>query len=199
MGASEDKLDDKVLDEVQESGNEDSDSDSASTEFEATDSVADEGALDELEQARQDAGEARDQALRAVAEMENVRRRSEQEIGKARKFAVEAFATELLQVKDSLDLAANVSLDDSQDDVVKGMAEGLSLTLKQLDGVFEKFGIQTVSPAAGDKLNPELHQAMVLQPSTDVEPNHILNVVQKGYTLNDRLLRAAMVIVAKVP
>jgi len=112
---------------------------------------------------------------------------------------VESFATELLQVKDSLDLAANVDLEGQQGDVVKGMSEGLSLTLKQLDSVFEKFGIETVSPETGDKLNPELHQAMALQPSDEVAANHILNVIQKGYSLNGRLLRPAMVIVAKAP
>ena len=198
MGASEDKLDDIAQDETETSVVEEAASAAEATQETNPESI-DEAELNELELAQKEAADARDQALRAVAEMENVRRRSEQEISKARKFAVEGFATELLQVKDSLDLAANVSLDDSQDDVVKGMAEGLSLTLKQLDSVFEKFGVETITPENGEKLNPELHQAMALQPSDEVEANHILSVIQKGYTLNGRLLRAAMVIVAKAP
>ena len=198
MGASEDKLDDIAQDETETSVAEVA-ANAAESNQETNPESIDEAELNELELAQKEAADARDQALRAVAEMENVRRRSEQEISKARKFAVEGFATELLQVKDSLDLAANVSLDDSQDDVVKGMAEGLSLTLKQLDSVFEKFGVETITPENGEKLNPELHQAMALQPSDEVEANHILSVIQKGYTLNGRLLRAAMVIVAKAP
>ena len=200
MGVSEEKLDQELGSQDVESGLNEAASDEMQSPSEAGAAQGpDEAALDELEQARQEAEAAKDQALRAVAEMENVRRRSEQEISKARKFAVEGFASELLQVKDSLDLAANVDLGDRDDDVVKSMAEGLTLTLKQLDGVFEKFGIATVEPEPGEKLDPELHQAMALQPSDSVSPNHILNVIQKGYTLNGRLLRAAMVIVAKAP
>lgn len=153
----------------------------------------------ELEAVLAELAEAREQLLRARAEAENTRRRAEQEISKSRKFAVEAFAAELLSVKDSLDLAAGVDLGDRDDDVVRSMHEGLTLTLRQLDGAFEKFGIAAVEPAAGEKLNPELHQAMSLQESSEVAPNHVLHVVQKGFTLNDRLLRPAMVIVAKAP
>ncbi len=155
--------------------------------------------LAELESAQEALAEARDEALRARAEMENVRRRAEQEIAKARKFAVEGFASEMLQVKDSLDLAANVSLEGVESAVVQNMHEGLALTRRQLDSVFEKFGIATVDPDAGEKLNPDLHQAMSVQESADVPPGHILQVIQKGFTLNDRLLRPAMVIVAKAP
>ncbi|MCZ7600474.1 MAG: nucleotide exchange factor GrpE [Gammaproteobacteria bacterium] len=153
----------------------------------------------ELEAVRAELAEAKEQLLRARAEAENTRRRAEQEISKSRKFAVEAFAAELLSVKDSLDLAASVDLGGRDDDVVRSMHEGLALTLRQLDGAFEKFGIAAVEPAVGDKLNPELHQAMSLQESSEVAPNHVLLVVQKGFTLNDRLLRPAMVIVAKTP
>jgi len=153
----------------------------------------------ELEAVRAELAEAKEQLLRARAEAENTRRRAEQEISKSRKFAVEAFAAELLSVKDSLDLAAGVDLGGRDDDVVRSMHEGLTLTLRQLDGAFEKFGIAAVEPAVGDKLNPELHQAMSLQESSEVAPNHVLLVVQKGFTLNDRLLRPAMVIVAKAP
>ncbi len=152
-----------------------------------------------LEQARRERDEYRDQCLRATAEAENVRRRSEQEIAKVRKFAVEGFAGELLPVKDSLDLAAAVELGSAADEVVKAMHEGLELTRRQLDSVFEKFGIAVLEPARGDRLDPERHQAMSLQESDEVAPNHVLQVIQKGFTLNDRLLRPAMVIVARAP
>lgn len=154
---------------------------------------------EQLESTRTELAEMREQYMRAVAEVENVRRRSEQEIAKARKFAVEGFASELLAVKDSLDLAASVNLGDRQDPLVVNMHEGLSLTRKQLDTVFEKFGISVLEPEPGDKLNPDLHQAMSLQESAEVAPNHILQVIQKGFTLNERLLRPAMVVVAKAP
>src|SRR5690606_10685235 len=153
----------------------------------------------ELEAVRAELAEMKEQLLRARAEAENTRRRAEQEISKSRKFAVEAFAAELLSVKDSLDLAAGVDLGDRDDDVVRSMHEELTLPLRQLDGAFEQFGIAAVEPAAGEKLHPELHQAMSLQESSEVAPNHVLHVVQKGFTLNDRLLRPAMVIVAKAP
>ncbi len=155
--------------------------------------------LAELESAQEALAATRDEALRARAEMENVRRRAEQEIAKARKFAVEGFAAELLQVKDSLDLAANVNLDGVDEPVVRNMHEGLALTRRQLETVFEKFGIAELEPAAGEKLNPDLHQAMSMQESTEVPPGHIVNVIQKGFTLNERLLRPAMVIVARAP
>jgi molecular chaperone GrpE len=158
-----------------------------------------ENLADQLETAIKELADMKEQVLRARAEAENVRRRADQEISRARKYAVESFASELLPVKDSLDLAATVDLGDIKDDVVRNMHEGLGLTLRQLEGVFEKFGIAVLEPAAGDKLNPDLHQAMSLQESTDVPPNHILHVIQKGFTLNDRLLRPAMVIVAKAP
>lgn len=155
--------------------------------------------LAELESAQEALAGARDEVLRSRAEMENVRRRADQEIAKARKFAVEGFAAEMLQVKDSLDLAANVSLDGVDEPVVRNMHEGLALTRRQLETVFEKFGIVELEPAAGEKLNPDLHQAMSMQESAEVPPGHIVHVVQKGFTLNERLLRPAMVIVARAP
>ena len=115
----------------------------------------------------------------------------------SRKFAIEGFASELLSVKDSLDLAEQVELSADNDKVISKMQEGLSLTLKQLEQVFEKFSIKIISPEKGDKLNPELHQAMTIVPSDDVDPNCVLDVIQKGYQLHDRLLRPAMVVIAK--
>lgn len=135
--------------------------------------------------------------LRAMAEVENVRRRASNDVSSARKFAVEGFAREALQVRDSLELARAVELNEEHQGAVEKMKEGLDLTLKQLDAVFQKFGISAVEPAPGDKLDPELHQAMTLQESDEIPPNHIITVVQKGYAIHDRLLRPAMVIVAR--
>ena len=141
--------------------------------------------------------EAQDQYLRAKAEMENIRRRTDKQISDSRKFAIEGFAKELLGVRDSLQLAAEVEIETDDSDAVKGMKEGLELTLKQLDGVFSKFAIQEVSPEVGEKLDPNVHQAITMVPSADVAAGCIISTMQKGYQLNERLLRPAMVVVAK--
>ncbi|XXK29488.1 nucleotide exchange factor GrpE [Arenicellales bacterium nBUS_45] len=104
----------------------------------------------------------------------------------------------LLNVRDSLDLARAVDLQQTEG-VVESVVEGLELTLRQLDSAFERFSIHELSPEVGDKLDPESHQAMSLIESSDVSPNHICQVIQKGYRLNDRLLRPARVLVAKAP
>lgn len=153
----------------------------------------------QLEQARSEAREFEDRFMRASAEVENVRRRAESDVAQSRKFAVEAFARELLNVKDSLDLASAVELPEADTGPVAKMREGLELTLRQLDSVFERFSVAVVDPAVGEKFDPELHQAMSMQPSESVEPNHVVAVMQKGYRLHDRLLRPAMVIVARSP
>ncbi|NIP90473.1 MAG: nucleotide exchange factor GrpE [Gammaproteobacteria bacterium] len=153
----------------------------------------------ELEDARASVDELKERFLRAKAEAENVRRRAENDVASARKFAIERFAAEMLAVKDSLDLARSVELGENDSPAVAQMLEGLELTLKQMGSVFDRFAIREVAPEKGEKFDPELHQAMTTQPSEDVEPNHVLSVMQKGYTLNDRLLRPAMVIVAARP
>ena len=138
-----------------------------------------------------------DKYMRAKAETDNARRISVKEVEKARKFALESFAKELLQVKDSLNQAAQVDLSGNvTQQLVEQMSEGLGLTLKQLDSVFERFNIEIVAPEAGDVLDPELHQAMARQPSDEVDANKIVSTLQTGYTLNGRLLRPAMVIVS---
>jgi molecular chaperone GrpE len=138
-----------------------------------------------------------DQYVRAKAETDNTRRISVKEVEKARKFALESFAKELLQVKDSLDQAAQVDLKSNvTEQLIEQMSEGLALTLKQLGDVFERFKIEVVNPEAGDVLDPELHQAMTRQPSDEVDANNIVSTLQTGYTLNGRLLRPAMVIVS---
>ncbi len=153
---------------------------------------------DELEALRAENARLRDESLRAYADAENARKRAQTEISNARRFALEGFASELLNVRDSLDLAKSVDLDGAEG-VVERVVEGLELTLKQLDSAFEQFSVFEISPEVGDKLDPESHQAMTLTPSSDVAPNHICQVIQKGYRLHDRLLRPARVIVAKAP
>ncbi len=138
-----------------------------------------------------------DKYLRAKAETDNARRISVKEVEKARKFALESFAKELLLVKDSLDQASQVDLNGNvTEQLIEQMTEGLNLTLKQLNSVFERFNVEVVAPEVGDSLDPELHQAMTKQPSDEVDANNIVSTIQTGYTLNGRLLRPAMVIVS---
>ncbi len=141
--------------------------------------------------------EHEDRFLRAKAEVENTRRRAEADIANARKFSIEQFAAEMLNVRDSLELAQAVELKESDNESLARMQEGLDLTLKQLDSVFAKFAIEVVDPKPGDKLDPQQHQALSMQESAEIEPNHVMAVIQKGYTLHERLLRPATVIVAK--
>ena len=150
---------------------------------------------EELARAQASAAEHQDKFLRAKAETENIRRRAETDVANARKFGIESFAGELLAVRDSLELAKGVDLSQGGD-VTKKMVEGLDLTLKLFDAAFQKFGLTVIDPA-GEKFDPDRHQAMTMLETDDVAPNHIVKVVQKGYLLNNRLLRPAMVVVAK--
>jgi len=153
-----------------------------------------------LEDLRAKADENWNHYLRAHAEMENLRHRYDKELEKARKYALEKFANELLPVIDSLEMGlASIPEDDGGSDVAAKTREGMELTLKQLQSALEKFGIEPVEPAIGEALDPERHQAMSTQESSEVAPNGITAVMQKGYLLNDRLLRPAMVMVAKAP
>lgn len=167
---------------------------------EDTADLAAEAFIDASELARQLADATRkaeenwDRALRIQAEMDNLRRRTEKDLDAARKFALERFAKELLPVVDSLELGIQAAAGDTPE-VVK-LREGSELTLKQLNTVLEKFNIVPVDPQ-GQKFNPELHQAMAMDPSAKEEANTVTRVFQKGYTLNERLLRPAMVIVAQ--
>ena len=140
------------------------------------------------------AEEYRDQSLRTLAEMENLRRRTEKEIGDVRKYAVEKFAREMLVVLDSLELGIQAAAGDSPD--VSKLREGSELTLRQFLAVLEKFNVQPIE-ALGAKFDPTLHQAMTMVESDEAEPNTVVKVFQKGYTINDRLLRPAMVVIAK--
>ena len=148
----------------------------------------------ELQQARDEAASHLDDFLRARAELDNLRKRSARDVGNAHKFGLERFMTELLPVKDSVELGLNAA-DDAEADTEK-LREGLELTLKLLNAASEKFGLQEVNPE-GQSFDPEYHQAMSMQEVAGVEPGTVVTVVQKGYLLHDRLLRPAMVIVAR--
>ena len=150
----------------------------------------------ELEQANQKAQENWDKALRIQAEMENLKRRTQKDLDDTRKYAVERFAKELISVIDSLELGLQAIAGDSPE--VQKFREGSELTLKQFETAFAKANIETVNPL-GQPFNPEHHQAMAMQPSAELAPNSVLTVFQKGYLLNGRLLRPAMVVVAKAP
>jgi molecular chaperone GrpE len=152
----------------------------------------------ELEAMRAQASENLDKFLRAKAETENVRRRAETDVASAHKFAIERFALEMLAVKDSLERARTIDFKTS-DAALEKMFEGIDLTLKLMDSIFQKFALTEVTPAKGDKFDPEKHQAMSTQDDAEVPANHVLMALQKGYMLNNRLLRPALVIVAKVP
>ena len=150
--------------------------------------------VDELAEAQRAAAEHLDRALRAQAELENVRRRLERDLQNAHKFALERFVSELLPVKDSLELGLAASAE--KEAGAAGIVEGVQLTLRMLEQAMEKFGVRTVDPA-GEPFDPEFHQAMTMQASDTAESGTVLTVVQKGYLLNERLVRPAMVIVAK--
>ena len=149
---------------------------------------------DKLAEAQRAASEHLDRALRAQAELENVRRRLERDLQNAHRFALERFVSELLPVKDSLELGLAASAEKGASPA--SIAEGVELTLRMLEQAMEKFGITAVDPA-GEPFDPEFHQAMTMQESDTAESGTVLTVVQKGYLLNERLVRPAMVIVAK--
>lgn len=151
----------------------------------------------ELEAAQLEIAKLKDAFMRAKAEEENVRRRTEKEVANSRKFAVEGFAKEMLNVRDSLKLACDVELSDNADETVKSIHQGVEITLKQLDSAFAKFSLVEINPEAGDKLDPNLHQAMSMIESEEQESGQIISVIQVGFQLHDRLLRPAMVLVAK--
>ena len=141
--------------------------------------------------------EQQDSVLRAQAEVQNMRRRCEADVEKAHKFALEKFSAELLTVIDNLERALD-AVPDSAGESVNALREGVELTLKGFLETCEKFNIRQLNPE-GEPFDPQMHQAMSMVPNPDVEPNTVVAVVQKGYLLNDRLLRPALVIVAAAP
>ena len=154
-----------------------------------------EQALEKLDAAQQTIVEQQDEVLRVKAEMQNIRRRSEQDVEKAHKYGQERFSIELLAVMDNLERALQ-SVKDSDDEPTKASVEGMELTLKSFEDCFKKFKIEAVDPL-GEPCDPQLHQAMSMQENEDVEPNTVIAVMQKGYTLHGRVIRPAMVLVSK--
>lgn len=154
-------------------------------------------ALEKLAVAEEAAQTAKDDLLRVQAEMQNLRRRTEQNIEKAHKYGQEKFSTELLSVMDNLERALT-SASQHEDESVKAIYDGVDLTLKSFTDCFNKFSIVALDPM-GEPFDPQLHQAMSIQENPEVEPNTVIGVMQKGYTLNGRVLRPAMVMVSKAP
>ena len=142
------------------------------------------------------AQEEKDRALRIAAEMENLRRRAAQDVEKAHKFALEKFAGELLPVIDSLERA--LELADRDNETLKPMMEGVELTLRAMLTTVGKFGVEQVNPM-GDAFDPNRHQAISMVENGNVAPNSVMAVMQKGYELNGRVIRPAMVMVARAP
>ena len=147
-----------------------------------------------LAAAEQTAAERQDQALRATAEMENVRRRVERDAVNLRKYALENILGELIAISDSLEMGLKAVASESAE--TRAHLDGLQLTHKQFWAVLERYGVTVIDPA-GQPFNPELHQAVSMQESAELPPNHVMTVMQKGYWLHERLLRPAMVVVAK--
>ncbi|MAC16432.1 MAG: nucleotide exchange factor GrpE [Alcanivorax sp.] len=132
--------------------------------------------------------------IRAQAEIQNVRKRAERDVQHARKFALEKFAGDLLSVADNLE--RGLAALDANDDALQGAREGIELTLKSLLDAFAKYNLEQISPS-DEPFNPELHEAMTMVPVPNVEPNTVIDVLEKGYQLNGRLIRPARVIVSK--
>ncbi len=148
----------------------------------------------QIEALQDELAKTKDDALRTLADAQNIKRRAEGEIDKARKFALEKFAGELLGVADNLERALEAA--DIDNEAVKPLAEGVQLTQKTLVDTLAKFNVTQLDPV-GEPFDPQFHQAMSMVENPDVEPNTVTLVMQKGYTLNERLLRPAMVMVSK--
>ena len=145
-------------------------------------------------QVEETAKKEQDLLLRTRAEIDNIRRRTEQDIEKAHKFALEKFSKDILNTIDNLERALATPAN-TEDESVKALFDGVQLTLKELLSTVARFGVEPVG-AVGEIFNPDLHQAISMQPAEGVESNHITTVLQKGYILNGRVIRPAMVMVA---
>ena len=148
-----------------------------------------------LEDARNKADEHWNELLRARADMENLRRRQTRDLENAHKHALDKFVAELLPIYDSMELGLNAANDD--DASLDAVREGLEMTMKMFLSSIAKFGLEQVNPNEGTAFDPELHQAMAMQPVEGVEANQVLTVAQKGFQFNGRLLRPAMVLVSQ--
>lgn len=150
---------------------------------------------EQLAQALAEIQQLKEQMLRESAETQNIRKRLQRDVENARKFALEKFVGELLPVADNLDRAIHSAGDN---EVIKPLLEGVELTRKNFLDVLQKFNVEQVNPI-GEPFNPEFHEAVAMVPNPAMEPNSVMDVMQKGYILNGRLLRAAMVAVSKAP
>jgi len=166
--------------------------DEAEQDEESVDAEA--GPVDELAVARDAAEDNLNKYLRLAAEMENLRKRTVRDVENARKYGIERFAAEILAVIDSLELGLQAAPTAS----LESLLEGQTATYKLLLGAAEKYGVEVIDPE-GEPFDPQVHEAMTMQPSDTAEPGSILAVIQKGYQLNDRLLRPARVVVAREP
>jgi molecular chaperone GrpE len=175
--------------EVEESSTETTESETEATSEEVTV----ESLQEKLAAAEAKAEENWEQLVRSKAEMENIRRRAERDLTNAHKYALEKFAQELLPVIDSMEMGVAAAQNESAD--VSKLREGTEMTLKMFESVIEKFGIKGVHPH-GEPFNPDHHQAMSMIDSAEHEPNTVIDVMQKGYLLNERLVRPAMVVVS---
>lgn len=180
---ADDKKENNLTEELGQNEDQDLSKENANDDNQETDAQSN----DLLEQIE----DLKNQVLYAKAEAENIRRRSYEEADKTRKFAIEGFSQELLSVKDSLEASLG---SDNVDNKI--LIDGVELTLKQLNAVFEKFNIVEINPI-GEKFDPNEHQAMSMVESKEQESNTVLSVLQKGYKLNDRVIRPAMVSVVK--
>jgi len=147
-----------------------------------------------LSAANEEAAKQKELALRTMADMENMRRRTRMDVESAHKFALEKFVNELIPVVDSMEMGLVAG--SKEDATVASLNEGLEMTFKQLLDVLQKFNVERVNPE-GEKFNPQLHEAMTMVPSPEHESQQVIEVFQKGYTLNDRLVRPARVVVAE--
>lgn len=150
----------------------------------------------ELVRAQEDLVTAKEQALRAAAEAQNIKRRAQQDVEKAHKFALDKFVEHLLPVVDSLE--NGLKSVEASDGAHDAMREGMELTLKLFVDTLNKHQVEQLNPV-GEPLDPNFHQAMTMVPNPDMEPNTVMDVIQKGYTLNGRVVRPAMVVVSKAP
>jgi molecular chaperone GrpE len=168
---------------------------SAETDIEtATAEITIESLSEQIGVLKKSAADSMDKAIRAQAELDNVRKRTTRDVENAHKYALDKFVNELLPVLDSMEMGIVASVE-AED--VSSLREGLELTLKMFCSSLEKSGVHPVNPQQGDKFNPDQHEAMTMQEADDAESGTVVTTLQKGYELNGRLIRPAMVIVAK--
>jgi molecular chaperone GrpE len=185
---------DKKAADSSETPSEDTATQSEKINAEIVEELLNDDALTETDNLQEQISNANDQVLRIQAEMQNMRRRAERDVENAHKFALDRFTADLLPVVDNLERALG-TIEDS-DKAQQAVFTGLELTLKSFFDVFTRFKIEAIDPA-GQPFDADLHQAVSMVPNPDVEPNTVIEVFQKGYTLNGRLVRPAMVVVSK--